>query len=151
MDRTEKAIFTNMCMVTDGAGNVVIQDRVDPDWPGVTFPGGHVEKGEPFTDAVIREVFEETGLTVSGLQLCGIKDWTRDDGTRYMVLLYKTCHFAGTLTSSDEGEVRWVPLRELPGMRLADGMDVMLRLFLEEELSEQFFHRENGEWIEELK
>ncbi len=151
MDRTEKVIFTNMCMVTDGAGNVLIQDRVDPDWPGVTFPGGHVEKGESFTDAVIREVFEETGLTVSDLALCGIKDWTREDGTRYTVLCYKTCRFTGTLASSGEGEVRWVSLRELPEMELAGGMETMLRLFTEDGLSEQFFYREDGRWVEALK
>ena len=151
MDRTEKVIFTNMCMVTDGAGNVLIQDRVDPDWPGAAFPGGHVERGESFTDAVIREVREETGLTVSGLTLCGIKDWTREDGTRYAVLCYKTCRFSGALASSQEGEVRWVPLRELPNMKLAGGMETMLRLFLEDGLSEQFFYREDGRWVERLK
>ena len=151
MDRTEKAIFTNMCMITDGAGNVLVEDRVDTDWPGVTFPGGHVERGESFTDAVIREIFEETGLTVSHLALCGIKDWTRDDGTRYTVLLYKTCRFTGDLASSDEGEVRWVSLRELTSMRLADGMENMLRLFTEDGLSEQFFYMEDGRWVEEMK
>ena len=70
----EKVIFTNMCMIYDHAGNVLVQYRLNPNWPGITFPGGHVEQGESFTDAVIREVFEETGLTVSGLRLCGIKD-----------------------------------------------------------------------------
>ena len=63
-----------MCMIYDDAGNVLVQDRLNPNWPGITFPGGHVEVGEPFTDAVIREVREETGLTVSKLQMCGIKD-----------------------------------------------------------------------------
>jgi 8-oxo-dGTP diphosphatase len=43
-------------------------------WPGVAFPGGHVEKGESFTDTVIREVQEETGLTISSPRLCGITD-----------------------------------------------------------------------------
>lgn len=38
------------------------------------FLGGHVEKGESFTDAVIREVFEETGLNISCPVLCGIKN-----------------------------------------------------------------------------
>lgn len=118
MNRTENAIFTNMCMIFDNNGNVLIQDRIDPDWPGITFPGGHVEKGESFTDAVIREVFEETGLTVTNLQMCGVKDWTRDDGTRYLVLLYKTNQFEGKLSSSDEGEVQWVSLSELPNLNL---------------------------------
>lgn len=52
MERTESVIFTNMCMIYDDAGNVLVQDRLNPDWPGITFPGGHVEAGESFTDAV---------------------------------------------------------------------------------------------------
>lgn len=147
MSRTETAIFTNMCMIYDDNGNVLIQDRIEPDWPGVTFPGGHAEKGESFTDAVIREVFEETGLTVSNLQMCGIKDWIRNDGTRYVVLLYKTNQFQGELSSSDEGVVSWVPLRELPNMKLANNMELMLKVFCDDAITEQFFHEENGEWI----
>ena len=81
MSRTEKTIFTNMCMVYDDNGNVLVQNRLNPDWPGSTFPGGHVDAGESFTDAVIREVFEETSLTITELEMCGIKDWFRDDGT----------------------------------------------------------------------
>ena len=60
----ETAVFTNMCMVYDEKGNVLVQNRVDPEWGGITFPGGHVEKGESFTDSVIREIREETGLTI---------------------------------------------------------------------------------------
>ena len=72
MSRSEPAIFTNMCMICDGRGNVLVQDRRNPDWPGVTFPGGHVEKNEAFTDSVVREVFEETGLTIEHPRLCGV-------------------------------------------------------------------------------
>lgn len=57
MSRIEKTIFTNMCMVYDDNGNVLVQNRLNPDWPGITFPGGHVDAGESFTDAAIREVF----------------------------------------------------------------------------------------------
>lgn len=73
MDRSEKAVLTNMCMVRDDKGNVLVLDKTDPAYHGITFPGGHVEKEESFTDAVIREIFEETGLTVRRPQLCGIK------------------------------------------------------------------------------
>ncbi len=100
--RTETVIITNMCMVYNN-GKVLVQDRVDSNWKGITFPGGHVDKGESFTDAVIREVFEETGLTISAPQLCGIKDWPEEDGSRYIVLFYKTDKFVGELRSSDEG------------------------------------------------
>ena len=42
MSRTEPAEFTVMCMVEDGRGNVLVQDRADKNWPGIVFPGGHV-------------------------------------------------------------------------------------------------------------
>ena len=63
MARTETVEFTNMCMICDGS-RVVVIDREKRDWPGITFPGGHIEPGESFTDAVIREVQEETGLHI---------------------------------------------------------------------------------------
>lgn len=151
MKRTEKVIFTNMCMIYDDAGKVLVQDRINPEWAGITFPGGHVEAGESFTDAVIREVYEETGLTVSRLQMCGIKDWVQDDSVRYVVLLYKTNVFHGTLCASEEGEVLWMPFSELPKARLTQGMETMLKVFCQEELSEQFFYKEHGVWVEELK
>ena len=151
MSRTENTIFTNMCMIYDDAGNVLVQDRLNSNWPGITFPGGHVEKWESFTESVIREVYEETGLTVSELQMCGIKDWVRDDGTRYVVFLYKTNKITGELMSSEEDEVFWVPLNDMPNMNLSNSMKTMLRLFCENNLTEQFFYKENGEWVEVLK
>ena len=95
----ENVNFTNMCMVYDD-DKVLVIDRKKKDWPGITFPGGHVELGESFTDAVIREIKEETGLTIYAPQLCGIKDWYEDD-KRYVVFFYKTNRFEGTLQSSE--------------------------------------------------
>ena len=67
MAREEKAIFTNLCMISDGNGNVLVEDRKDPSWPGICFPGGHVEPGEAFTDSVVREVLEEESSELSGI------------------------------------------------------------------------------------
>ena len=149
MSRTEEVTFTDMCMIRDG-DRVLIQDRRDPDWPGVAFPGGHVERGEAFADAVIREVWEETGLAVSAPRLTGIKDWY-DKGRRYVVLLYRADRFSGVLRSSEEGEVRWVPLAQLGKETLAQDMADMLRVFLEEDLSEFYYRQTGNGWSRELK
>lgn len=150
MRQRESVEFTNMCMVYDG-DKVLVQDRVKGSWTGIAFPGGHVEKGEPFTDAVIREVFEETGLHISAPQLCGMKDYLRDDGSRYMVLFYKTNQFTGDLHSSEEGKVFWADRSELLHMHLARDMEGMLKVFCEDTLSEFYYYRENGEWKYILK
>ena len=67
----EKAEFTNMCMIYDGEGNILVQDRIKS-WCGIAFPGGHLELKESIVESVIREVKEETGLDISNLELCGI-------------------------------------------------------------------------------
>ena len=65
MSRWEEVELTNMCMICDGNGNVLVQNKKNnPAWSGWNFPGGHVEKGEYVTPAVIREMKEETGLTI---------------------------------------------------------------------------------------
>ena len=149
MARTETVELMNMCMVTDGE-RAVVQNRQNPNWPGVTFPGGHVEPGEPFVDAVIREVREETGLTISAPRLCGIKQWTRN-GVRRVVLLYTARRFTGELTGSSEGEVWWEAMENLPSLPLAHDMEHLLRVFLEDDLGEFDYRIEGGTWIPELK
>ena len=145
----EKVEFTNMCMICDD-NRVVVIDRQKPDWPGITFPGGHVELGESFTDGVIREVQEETGLNIRSPQLCGIKDWYEDQ-KRFVVLFYKTTHFEGELRSSSEGKVWWENIANLPNLKLSLDMMDMLRVFTEEDLSEFFYYQEGGEWKYTLK
>ena len=75
MERITPVELTNMCMVYDGQGNVLVEEKVVKNYKGLVFPGGHIEGNEPIVDSVIREIKEETGLTVSNLELCGTKDW----------------------------------------------------------------------------
>ena len=141
-----------MVMVYDGEGNVLVEDRVDPGWRGVAFPGGHVEVGETFTDAAIREVYEETGLTVWDLQLCAVKDWYLADGSRYVVFLYKTDRFSGELKSSEEGEVFWVRREHFESLPLATDMAETIRVFESDAFSECFYTQESdGEWRLQLR
>lgn len=145
----ETVEFTNLCMVRD-SDRVHVMDRKKEDWPGITFPGGHIEAGESFTEAVIREVKEETGLRIAFPQMCGMKDWV-EDGIRYVVLFYKTEKFEGDLISSEEGEVWWEDLSELPNLDLSLDMEYMLRIFLEEDLSEFFYYQDGEDWKYDLK
>ena len=150
MARNELAVFTNMCMVYDDEGNVLVQERSSEDWPGITFPGGHVEKGESFVEAVKREVWEETGLTIEQPVLCGMKQFQDENDARYMVFFYKTNQYHGELRSSSEGEVFWVKREELMTYPLADDFEKMLEVMETEALSEfYYYHSEEKEW--ELK
>lgn len=146
MARTETCVLTNMCMVYDG-DRVLVQDRMNPNWSGITFPGGHVEPGESFVDSVVREVKEETGLDIFNVRLCGVKQFTMRDGSyRYIVFFFKTDAYSGELKSSDEGKVFWIDRKDLPSYALADGFESMLEVFESDDLSENYHFPENGKW-----
>ena len=145
MAERQRVILTNMCMVSDGS-RVLVENRKDPGWPGIAFPGGHVEAGESLADSVIREIREETGLLIESPRFCGMKDWERDDGTRVVVLLYAADRFTGEVHASDEGEVFWMEKRDLPKAALARGMLDTVRVFEDSGVSEFYFHKECGVW-----
>lgn len=139
MDRSEKVTLTNACMIVDSLGRAVVekQDKYGPS--GLVFPGGHVEHGESIVDSVIREVREETGLTLRKVTLCGVKDYREDDGSRYMVFLFRSDDWEGDLTSSDEGEVFWAPIDKLSEMNMLWHLDTALPIFLGKGPGELYF------------
>ena len=150
MDRGESAVFTNMCMVQDGS-RVLVINRNDPGWPGLAFPGGHVEKGEAFADSVIREVYEETGLTIEQPRLCGIKQFRTEENSRYIVLLYRSDSYSGELISSGEGDVFWLTLEQLDQYPLTPHFEQVVEVMLRDDLSEFFYDQSGGGWVPVLK
>jgi len=118
----------------------------NPDWSGISFPGGHVEPGESFVESVIREVWEETGLIIENPILCGTKQFQTRNNERYVVFFYKTNRFSGTLQSSEEGEVFWIRRKDLDQYELVDDFMDMVRVFESDTLSEFYYYTENGDW-----
>ena len=150
MSTSEKAIFTNMCMIYDESGNILVEERCKNDWRGIAFPGGHVEAHEAFTDSIVREVKEETGLDIENPLLCGVKQFYTDTGERYVVFLYKTNRFSGELSSSDEGRVFWIKREELRDYPLAVDFEDLVRVFENDELSEFFCYEIDGKYAKRL-
>ena len=131
-----------MCMIQSGS-KVLVEDKVSKWANGIIFPGGHVEEHEPIVDSVIREMKEETGLTIENPQMCGIKEWINEDGSRYIVFLFKTDSFSGELTSSDEGKVFWVEKDEVLQMNWIWHMDGILKVMADGEYAELFLDSAN--------
>ena len=143
------AKFYNMTMVVGDDGNVLVLDRRKTDWPGLTFPGGKVEPGESFAASAIREIKEETGLSVSSVIPCGTVHWAdRKTGHRYIEFLYKAISFTGEpIRGTEEGEIFWMDpemLRSSP--RLSPNFEHYLPLFLDGGYSELFFEWDGISW-----
>jgi 8-oxo-dGTP diphosphatase len=154
MDRTEKTELTVLCLIQKD-GKILLQNRVKTDWQGYAFPGGHIEVGESIVDAVVREVREETGLTIYNPALCGVKQFPLKDGKyengRYLVFLFRADQFTGEVTSSDEGEMRWIAKDELHNYNLVQDFDDMLKVMATDDYTEFQYIVENDEWRVMLK
>lgn len=135
MDRTEPVTLTNMCMIKN-KNQILVLNRNDPSWPGLTFPGGHVKAHESFHDSVIREVKEETNLTIQKPRLTGLKQFYDDDGHRYIVLFYTATEFSGRLQASREGELCWMNKEKLLNKKLAYNFDRDLLVYFDDQIDE---------------
>ena len=144
MDRTERVELAVLCLIKDG-DRVLLQNRVKKDWQGYTLPGGHVERGESFVDAVVREMKEETGLTIEKPRMVGIKHFPIEGG-RYIVLLFEATQFTGEVVSSEEGEMTWVDRAELADISAVDDLAELLRVFDDPELTEFQYIVDGENW-----
>lgn len=146
MAKVQKCILTNICLVYKNKQILVI-DRKKKDWPGLTFPGGHIEPNEDFNYSVIREVKEETGLTIKNPILCGIEEFKTNKEDRYIMLYYKTSNFRGKLKSSEEGEAFWIDRKDLNKYKLSLDLKRILKIMENDNLSELiYYHDKSGKY-----
>lgn len=101
------------------------KDDINKDkWIGV---GGHFEYGESPDECLLREVKEETGLTLTSYTLRGIITFiSGSDYTEYM-FLYTADGFTGTLTDCDEGALEWIEKDRISGLELWEGDRIFLK------------------------
>ena len=149
MSRTENVELTTLCLVYR-PGQVLLQNRVKKDWQGYALPGGHVENGESIVDSVIREMKEETGLTIFAPKLCGIKQFPIENG-RHIVFLFKTDRFEGELASSGEGAMEWVDRDRIEELDTVADLKELLEVMERDDLTEFQYIIPNGEWIPVLR
>ncbi len=124
---------------------ILVLNRNDPVWPGLTFPGGHVEPHESFHDSVIREVKEETGLTIFSPKLVGVKQFYDQNQERYIVFFYVTNKFTGQVKESNEGTLSWMTKEELLKHQLAYNFDRDLPIYFDAQLSEHLLDGKRDE------
>ncbi len=144
MSKTENTELTVLCLLHND-DRYLLQNRVKKDWKGYTLPGGHIEAGESIVDAVVREMKEETGLTVLNPRLCGVKQFPIENG-RYIVFLFVADKFEGKLISSDEGDMYWIKKDELSSVNLVDDFNELIQVMLSDSLNEFQYIVEGGDW-----
>ena len=129
-NKYQKCILTNMILIYKG-DEILVINRKKKDWPGLTFPGGHVEKDETILESVFREAKEETGLELLEVKPCGVFERPWEAGSRYIAFLYKSNKFRGAIKSSKEGEVLFINRNDINKFDLSQDFVELLNIMIE--------------------
>ena len=123
-----RIILTNMCMIYREDGSFLVENRLKNDWPGINFPGGHVEPNESLEESVIREIKEETGLTIRDVEQVGAFEWNViEEGVRHLCILFRTKSYEGEIVSSKEGPIFWLKEKDLSSYPLSTDFEAVLQ------------------------
>ena len=137
----ENVKLMNMCKIMNHeTKEVLVQERVKS-WQGIAFPGGKVELGESIVPSIKREVYEEAGLKLKTVRICGVKDWyDKQSKERQLIILFTSDNYEGDVISeTSEGKVYWINEEELKNKKLADDFDKLLEVFNKKEINEMVY------------
>lgn len=99
-------------------------------WIGV---GGHAEGNETPQECLLREVKEETGLSLTSYKFRGLITFISDEYEAEMMCLFTADGYTGELITCDEGELEWVKKSDVPQLPTWEGDVQFLKLLLEDE------------------
>ncbi len=116
-------------------------------WIGV---GGHFEENESPVDCLLREVREETGLTLLSWHFHGVVTFISDEWQTEYMFLYTANEFEGELTACDEGNLEWVPKSEIGSLNLWEGDRIFLKYLMEGTDFESLKLRYEGDELAEV-
>ncbi len=121
-----------MTMIYRDDGSFLVQNRLKNDWPGINFPGGHVEDEESVEKGAIREIYEETGLIIDELEEVGHIEWNLpEEKIRHLCILFRTRHYKGEIKESEEGPIFWIKKADLSSYKLSLDFDKVLEIVSE--------------------
>lgn len=98
-------------------------------WVGV---GGHFEEGESPEECLLREVYEETGLTLTSFRLRGIVTFSTDVYPTEYMFLYTADSYEGEMIECNEGNLEWVKKSDVYNLPIWEGDKIFFRLLEEE-------------------
>lgn len=115
-------------------------------WNGL---GGKFETGESPEACLIREVWEESGLTLTQWQYQGLITFPNFDGIDdWYTFIYTASAFTGTIEANDEGSLHWIPIAEMTALNLWDGDRIFLDwIFNRNGHFSGTFYYENGHYV----
>ena len=115
-------------------------------WNGL---GGKFSAGESPEECAIREVFEESGLTIKEPKMHGFISFPNFDGIHdWYVFIFTAVNFEGQLIDSNEGVLEWIPNDKLTSLNLWDGDKIFIGWLFQEKFFSAKFKYENGKFID---
>jgi len=115
-------------------------------WNGL---GGKFSAGESPEECAIREVFEESGLTIKEPKMHGFISFPNFDGIHdWYVFIFTAVNFDGQLIDSNEGVLEWIPNDKLTSLNLWDGDKIFIEWLFQEKFFSAKFKYENGKFID---
>lgn len=117
----ERQRLSSLCYLERNEELLLLQRNKEPFSGFWTAPGGKLESGEDPSQTIIREIWEETGLTVHGPQLRMITSETGlDYNYNWLLFIFHCTEFNGTLQECNEGVLRWIPRQQVYDLKIPD-------------------------------